>query len=515
MSLRARVLAGVALIAVVLGIVMVIITATTRASLLRQVDAQLRGAVGPVRGADPGRGHPPPGGPGQPRQNRHLTSLYVGHVRGGEVQTVVTPDLGGNDIPLPAITARQATQAARDRETITVGSVGSDLEYRLLAYVDERAREVVVLALPIDSVDAAVDNLITVEAVGAVVIAVTLGLVAWWVIHLGVRPVKRMTSVATAIADGDLSQRVPDANPHTEAGELGTALNRMLGQIEAAFDERSRAEERLRQFVADASHELRTPVATIRGYAELYRNGGLHEPAALDDAIGRTEQEAVRMGSLVDDLLHLTRLDDGRPLESQPVDLAAVAVDAAGDARAVDPGRPVEAVTDGPVMVTGDEFRLRQVVANVVGNALVHTPPGTPIEIQTRREDGAAVIDVTDHGPGMSNEVAAHAFERFYRADPARSRHRGGSGLGLSIVEATVRAHSGTTSLDTAPGEGTTVRITLPIRPPASPPDGGVRRPQTLAASGPRWSGGDAGAVDLGRTEAGEEGADVAHGLPE
>jgi two-component system OmpR family sensor kinase len=463
-SLRARVLAGVALIAVVLGVVMVFITATTRANLLGQVDAQLTSAIGPVRGFDPGRGRrPPPGGPGA---DRRLTSLYVGYVDGAAVSTVVTPNLRGDDVPLPAIAAARATAAARTRESFTVGSEGGDLRYRVRAYVDERAGEVVVLALPIDAVDNALGNLIAVEVIGGVVIAATLGLVAWWVVHLGVRPVKRMTTVAAAIADGDLSQRVPEADARTEAGELGAALNRMLAQIEAAFDERTRAEENLRQFVGDASHELRTPVATIRGYAELYRSGGLDEPAALDDAMRRTEQEAVRMGSLVDDLLHLTRLDQGRPLESQAVDLSLLADDAARDARAVDPERAIEAVTDGPVVVTGDEFRLRQVVANVVGNALVHTPPGTPIEIHARREDGRAVLAVTDHGPGMSADVAAHAFERFYRADPARSRHRGGSGLGLSIVQATLNAHGGTASLDTAPGRGTTVRIELPLVAP-------------------------------------------------
>ena len=389
--------------------------------------------------------------------------MFVGYVDGEVVRTLVAPDIRSGDTPVPSVDVEAALASARDGNAFTADAEGSDLRYRVRAHADRRSGRVVVLALPIDNVDDAISSLLAVEAIGAVVIVATLGLVAWWVIHLGVRPVKSMTSVATAIAGGDLSHRVPEADPRTEAGELGAALNRMMGNIEAAFDERVRAEARLRQFVADASHELRTPVATIRGYAELYRTGGLADAADLGDAMRRTEQEAVRMGSLVDDLLQLARLDQGRPLDRSPVDLAQLADDAARDARAVDPTREVQAVADGPLVVAGDESRLRQVLANVVGNALVHTPPGTAIEITARREDGRAVVAVTDHGSGMSDDVAARAFERFYRADPARSRHRGGSGLGLAIVEATMKAHGGTATIDTAPGRGTTVRLELPI----------------------------------------------------
>lgn len=466
MSLRTRVLAGVAVIACALAAVMVVITRTTEANLLRQVDSQLAGAAGPVRGVDFGlgpAGRPSGGAEGAPLHR--LTSLYIGFVDGGAVRTLVLPNLTGDAPPLPSIEAGQAIEAAAGEAMFTTGSDGSDLRYRVRAYYDDHHGTVMVLALPIDSVDNAVAGLIAVEALGGAAVAGVLGLMAWWVVHLGLRPVKRMTSVATAIAGGDLSHRVPDADPRTEAGELGTALNQMMGRIEAAFDERTRAENRLRRFVADASHELRTPIATIRGYAELFRSGGLEERAELADAMRRTEQEAVRMSTLVDDLLLLARLDQGRPLESEPVDLSQLADDAARDARAVDPGRAIEAIVDGAVVVRGDEARLRQVVANVVGNAMVHTPPGTPIEIRTGRDDGTAVVTVTDRGPGMPEEVAARAFERFYRADPARSRHRGGSGLGLAIVDATVAAHGGTTGLRTSPGRGTTVRIELPLAP--------------------------------------------------
>jgi two-component system, OmpR family, sensor kinase len=307
-----------------------------------------------------------------------------------------------------------------------------------------------------------VARLVRVEALVTVAVLAVLGLVTWWVVRLGVWPVQRMTKTAAAIADGDLSQRVPDVVRGTEAGELGEALNTMLGRIEHAFAERGRSEARLRQFVADASHELRTPVTTIRGYAELYRTGGLRDEGELDVAMRRTEQEAVRMGSLVEDLLLLARLDQGRPLQRVPVDLDVLVRDAVRDAGAVDPVHPVTAVAAGGVVVPGDADRLRQVVTNLVGNARVHTPPGTPVEVRTSREGDRAVLEVADAGPGMPPEVAERAFERFYRADPARSRHQGGTGLGLAIVQATVDAHGGTVSLSTAPGQGTVVRVELP-----------------------------------------------------
>jgi two-component system OmpR family sensor kinase len=299
-------------------------------------------------------------------------------------------------------------------------------------------------------------------------VVAVLGLVTWWVIRLGVRPLRKMAETAGAIAGGDLSQRVPEAQAGTEAGDLGVALNGMLGRIEEAFDQRRASEERLRQFVADASHELRTPVTTIRGYAELYRTGALAEDASLDEAMRRTEQEAIRMGSLVDDLLHLARLDQGRPLEREPVDLAAIARDAVADALAVEPDRAITAEASSAVTVVGDEARLRQVVSNLVANALVHAP-GAPIEVRATVEGGSGVVAVTDHGPGMAADDADRAFERFYRADASRDRHHGGSGLGLSIVDATVRAHGGSATLTSGP-EGTTVRVEIPIESPAAPP---------------------------------------------
>jgi len=243
----------------------------------------------------------------------------------------------------------------------------------------------------------------------------------------------------------------------------------MLGRIEEAFDERAASEARLRRFVADASHELRTPVATIRGYAELYRTGALDETERLDDAMRRTEEEALRMGTLVDDLLHLARLDQGRPLDREPVDLGQLVEDTVRDARAVEPDRTLTATIPTPVTVLGDRARLQQVLANLVSNARVHAP-AAPIEVALRQEGAEAVIEVRDDGPGMSEVDVARAFERFYRADASRSRHHGGSGLGLSIVDATVQAHGGTTTITSAPGSGTTVTVRLPERPPEADP---------------------------------------------
>lgn len=438
MTLRARLLTGMAVIAVVLALAAIFITRTTERHLLDQVDEQLARADVPFRRGGPGR-----------RDQARLSSAYVGYFVDGELVTLAEPTLRGPDRAPPEISVEQARLAFDAGEPFTTDG------YRVLARTGP-ANVLLVYALPLDDVDETVDRLVAVEVAATVAVLAVLGLVTFWVTRLGVWPIKQMTETATAIAAGDLSRRVPDVAPGTEAGELGDALNTMLGTIDAS-------QTRLKQFVADASHELRTPITTIRGYTELYRGGGLEDRAELDEALRRTEQEAVRMGGLVDDLLHLARLDQGRPLEAAPVDLAALARDAAADARAVDGQRDIAVEADEPLVVQGDEARLRQVLANLVTNALVHTEPGTPIAIRAGRRGDDAVVEVADEGAGMAAQVAARAFERFFRADPARSRHRGGSGLGLSIVQATVESHRGRVVIESTPGDGTTVRITLPL----------------------------------------------------
>ena len=252
-------------------------------------------------------------------------------------------------------------------------------------------------------------------------------------------------------------------------GRLGLALNSMLDQLETAFGQRAAVEQRLRQFVADASHELRTPLTSMRGYAELVRRNREMKPEELEASLNRIEAEARRMGVLIDDLLLLARLDQGRPLERAAVDLEALVTDACNDARVSDPGRRVSARVTAPLVVPGDEARLRQVLANLLHNAVVHTPPGTPIEVGLHEEGGCAVIEVVDHGPGIAAAARGRIFERFHRADPERSRDQGGSGLGLSIVAAVVDAHGGRVRVSETPGGGATFRIELPLAAPAPP----------------------------------------------
>jgi two-component system OmpR family sensor kinase len=459
LSLRARLLAGMAVVVATLVLVAVTVTATTRSYLIDQIDDRLAAAGGPERD-DLGPHAPPRGGPGE-----RLGDLYEGVIGSdGELQTIFASNPSGQELAAPAIDPEQAARAASTGDSFTTGAVdGGDLRYRVRVRAGDD--ELHVTALPLTDVDNTISRLITVEVVATLIIGAVLGAVTWWVIRLGIRPIKRMTRTAMAIAAGerDLSQRVPAMAPSTEAGQLGLALNHMLQTLEIAFAERTESQEHLRRFVADASHELRTPVTTIRGYAELYRMGGLAGPGQLDEAMRRTEQEAVRMARLVDDLLALAKFDEGRPLDRHPIDLTALVADAARDARAVDPERPITTELDGPVVVLGDEDRLRQVLANVVGNALVHTPAGASIELAATTADGDARVTVTDHGPGMAPDVAARVTERFYRADRARARDRGGSGLGLAIADAAVIAHGGTITVESALGLGTTVTITLPL----------------------------------------------------
>jgi two-component system OmpR family sensor kinase len=451
-------------IAVVLVLAGVVLARTTEGHLVEQIDDQLRDASPQLGGIPPRNSYGDNGGPpGDDQGGPRLSRLYVGRVTDGKLETLAYSDLDGDgdEGPLPVLSAGDVRALAAGH-SITVAADGAPFEYRVRSRYDRPNGTMIVAALPLDDVDDAVGRLILVELLAGAAVFGVLGLVGWWVIRLGVRPVQQMTTTASAIAGGDLSQRLPEGRRGTEAAELGAALNQMLGRIETAFDERTETEARLRRFLADASHELRTPVATIRGYAELYRVGALSKKAELADAMRRTEQEAVRMGDLIDDLLHLARLDQGRPLERRSVDLAVLAQDSVLDAQAVAPDRPITVEAAAPAAVLADEARLRQVVANLLGNALVHAP-GAAIHVTVRTVGDRAEVSVRDDGPGMAEADAGRAFERFYRADASRQRHSGGSGLGLAIVEATVRAHGGEVSLDTAPGQGTIVTVSLPL----------------------------------------------------
>jgi two-component system OmpR family sensor kinase len=278
---------------------------------------------------------------------------------------------------------------------------------------------------------------------------------------VGLKPLEDMTKEADAIADGDLTRRLQPTDGEGEVARLGRALNAMLAQIETALAQRAESEERLRSFLADASHELRTPLTSIRGYAELLRREVLTDQAGRDRALSRIEREAARMGALVGDLAVLAREGEGREPTRNRVDLSAVAADAVADARTVDAARPIELSTDGEVAVAGEGPRLEQLVHNLVGNALAHTPAGTPVNVRVAVDGGEAVLEVADQGPGMSAEQAAHVFDRFYRGDSARLD--GGSGLGLFIVARLAHTFGGRVSVDTDLGRGSTFQVVLPL----------------------------------------------------
>jgi two-component system OmpR family sensor kinase len=321
----------------------------------------------------------------------------------------------------------------------------------------------VVLAIPLTDVQTTLNQLLLLEALVTVIVVAAMAVLAWVIIQIGLRPLQRMGAAAGEIAAGDYSRRVEPATPKTEIGRLGLALNAMLAQIEAAFAERTASERRLRRFIADASHELRTPLTSIRGYSEMLRRGAEESPADSDVARRRIEEESVRMSALVDDMLLIARLDQGRPLEARPVDLQVIARDAAADARAVAPLRKITLDAPSTVIVSGDDTRLRQVVGNLVRNALVHTPSSTPVEISVTSDNGSAHLSVADHGPGLPGADRERIFEPFYRADASRSRDSGGAGLGLSIVSAVVAAHGGKVKVRETSGGGATFDVELPL----------------------------------------------------
>ncbi|TMF95594.1 MAG: HAMP domain-containing histidine kinase [Chloroflexi bacterium] len=342
------------------------------------------------------------------------------------------------------------------------------VQFRMTDWPEGRFHgQFIVLAIPLTDVQSTLSQLLAQEAViSAGVIGGTLVL-ALLIVQLGLRPLRRMGAVAGEIAAGDYSRRVEPATPRTEIGRLGLALNAMLTQIEAAFAQRTASERRLRRFIADASHELRTPLTSIRGYSEMLRRGASESPSDAELARRRIEEESVRMSTLVDDMLLIARLDQGRPIDSRPVDLQVIARDAAADARAVAPQREITLDAPERVLVAGDDTRLRQVVGNLVRNALVHTPSTTPVEIEVTTQNGTAQLSVADHGPGLPAADRDRIFEPFYRADASRSRDSGGAGLGLSIVSAVVAAHGGKIEVRETEGGGATFDVRLPLVSPA------------------------------------------------
>ena len=319
-----------------------------------------------------------------------------------------------------------------------------------------------IAAVSLSTVSDTVDQLLQIELVVSAAVLLLAGLASLMLVHLGLRPLHRIEATAASIAEGSLDHRATDIDPRTEVGRLGRSFNAMLDRIERAFRAREVSEARLRRFVADASHELRTPLASIRGYAELYRRGAAERPADRDRAMRAIELEADRMALLVDDLLLLARLDEGRPLHLEPVDVTQLARAAVEAARAIEPDRPIELVAPDPAVACVDRTRIRQAIDNLLANVRAHTPVGTPASVIVARRAERLEIEVRDAGPGMPADVRAQAFDRFYRGDPSRSRDSGGAGLGLSVVRAIAEAHGGSASFGETPA-GTSVILVLPI----------------------------------------------------
>ena len=441
-----------------------------RGYLVERVDEQLEAAAGDLARASLPGAAPEASLP----SSFHITVIDAD----GETMWVKRSALTRSQPDLPEITPEQAQDRGAQPFTVDAARGGGSWRAVALPVADERGT--VVLATSLGEVDATVERLVQIDILVGLAVLAGLAVVGYSMVRTALRPLTEIELTAAAIGRGDLARRVPDHHPRTEMGRLSRALNAMLEQIERAFGARAaseararRSEERMRRFVADASHELRTPLTSIRGFAELHRQGAVTDPAAVSDLLARIEDEATRMGLLVDDLLLLARLDQERPLDLAAVDVAEVAQAAASSARATAPERAVEVVVEAAadddadgLVVAGDEHRLRQVVANLIGNALAYSPADTPISVRVgpAERDGRELValEVVDRGPGLTAEQAERVFERFYRTDAARSRAQGGTGLGLSIVAAITRAHDGTVEVDTAPGDGATFRVLLP-----------------------------------------------------
>jgi two-component system OmpR family sensor kinase len=449
---------------------------------------------------------------------------------GTQAQSITCPPFESGVSSLPQIPSTSWLDT-HSGQLVTVGSQTGNDTWRL------KTQQVTVqspfgAAIPgsliigedLGNINQTIGRLVSIDLIVGAIVVIGLAIVGIAVVRTSMQPLTEIERTAGKIAAGDLTQRVAERDPGTEVGSLGRSLNVMLGRIEAAFHAQvtseanaRRSENRMRRFIADASHELRTPLTTIRGYAEYYRQrGGLtpdgsselgHED--LDRIMNRVEDEATRMGGLVEDLLLLARIDQQRPMERNPVDVLALAADAVQDARMVNPDREVTLTVgrDTAFLVLGDEARLRQVIGNLTGNALTHTPAGTPVEVNLRSGQigwgasgpvviagpdvppdlvppppgavshavPAVVIEVIDHGPGLSAEQKQRVFERFYRADEARTRNTGGTGLGLAIVSALVTAHDGAVAVDSQAGQGATFRVALPLAPEAQDPGRGQR----------------------------------------
>jgi signal transduction histidine kinase len=498
-SLRLRLLLAVGAIAIVALVVADFATySALRTSLYNQVDQELAQRQPSIRvnqltgnvvcpspqGAGGGSPVDNGGGPGGGGGGENFPNVFgisyvsVVKVGGGVAEGLECPAYVGTHAYRPQlpsqITGFSTQPDGTDVVYFTTGSVNpSGPAFRVKAQkvtVGELSGDVLVQAQPLGDQNSTLHTLFLTElavTAGALVLALAGG---WWLVRLGLRPLEDVERTAESIAAGDLDQRVPGADQPTEVGRLARALNVMLERIQAAFTARVASETRLReneqhlrQFVADASHELRTPIAAVSAYAELFERGGSQHSEDLPRIVSGIRTETARMDRLVSDLLTLARLDEGVPMQLAPVELVGLASEAVRTAAAVGPDWPVQFSATRPVEIIGDKDRLRQVLDNLLANVRAHTPPGTTATVHVDQVGDHAHIVVRDTGPGMPEEDARRVFERFFRADPARTRTRGGSGLGLSIVSAIVTAHGGTVTATSKPGEGLVVTVLLPV----------------------------------------------------
>jgi len=468
MNLRARLACALAAVALVVALSGFGVLALVRESLIADLDHQLASAttlaVAASRQPFPG---PRPGVVGQPPSSSlvgpsglRLTELFVGQLSAsGKISPAITPDLGSTATPDITVRAARAnlSQPSRPRPFNTTSTDGRH-GFRVVTM--SGAGSTIVIALPTDRIDATYGRVRLGVLVVAATIVATAGLAGWWVQRLGLRPIKRLTDAAVAIADGDLERRADPTSTRTEVGQLAAAFNTMI-------DKRQEADQQLRTFVADASHELRTPLATVAGALELHSDGAL-DSVQLDETLRRARMETRRMTGLVNDLLELADLDRGVPLTIDTVDLGQLATDAAFDASITAPHRPITTRIDADPFVSGDEAKLRQVVANLLNNALFHTPDTTSIWLTVRRTGSTCRLEVSDDGPGLTTLQTQHVFDRFFRVDPGRTRAHGGAGLGLSIAQAITTAHHGTIAAEARVPRGVTFSVSLPAA--AAPP---------------------------------------------
>ena len=455
MSLRTRLLAAAVLLVSCLAVSGYLIIRTVENAELHQLDSQLTNSIpvaaGVARNRPPGLGNPP-----QVAQPDRLSNTYLAVISGEQRTTIAAPQAADGQEPQTPSTISSSIASAKPT---TVPSVKGSGRWRAIVLQTPDGNQLLLAAF-MGPVDSTTTELKTAVFVGAGVTAIILLAAGIWIEQLGLRPIARMKRTAEAILGGDRDQRIDASHAGAETADLASALNSMLDQQQAI-------EDRLRQFVADTSHELRTPTSVISGLSQLWRQGDLRDGQALQDAMRRIGQESTRIKALVEELLLLARLDEGMPIQQHPLDLTALVDDVLADATSTNPSRHITADLEPHVHVAGDQVALHRVVSNLITNALIHTPAHSALSVTLSSQATVCRLEIRDAGPGMTPTEAAHAFDRFWRAETSRTRT--GSGLGLPIAQAIVSAHGGTIDLHTTPEDGTTVRIELPPAP--SPPD--------------------------------------------